>query len=94
MEFTALTTLGFADLPLDLTNAGTTLATMVQQMTVSLGVAIAALTLQWSTRKGYPVGDFRTAFCVMSALAAASLPAFYKLPEHAGFAVSGHSRSQ
>jgi EmrB/QacA subfamily drug resistance transporter len=92
MEFTALTTLGFADLPLELTNSGTTLITVVQQMTVSVGIAVAALTLQWSTHLGHAVGDFRITFLVMSGIAAVSLPAFYKLPHDAGAAVNRPQR--
>lgn len=88
MELTALTTLGFADLPLELTNSGTTLATVVQQMTVSVGIAVAALILQWSPHRGNAAGDFRIAFLVMSALAAASLPACYRLPHDAGATVN------
>ena len=91
MDVTSLTTLALADLPLELTNSGTTLTTMVQQMTVSLGIAVAALTLQWSARQFVASGDFRMAFCVMSALAAGSLPAFYRLPSNAGADVSGNA---
>src|ERR1019366_5977902 len=88
MQLTSLTTLGFADLPLELTNSGTTLTEMVQQMTISVGIAIAALTLQWTAHQGDAAGNFKIAFCVMAALAAASLPAFYKLPHNVGIAVS------
>lgn len=101
MELTSLTTLGFADLPSNLAASGTTFATMVQQMTVSFGVSVAALVLHVTAdsgagRTGH--GDFRAAFCVMSALALVSLFSFARLPVDAGSAVSGyrlrHSREQ
>ena len=92
MELTALTTLGFADLPPALTGSGTTFATMVQQMTVSLGVSIAALVLHLTGGSGSVStghGNFQAAFCVMSALALTSLFSFARLPAEAGNAVSG-----
>ena len=92
MELTSLTTLGFADLPPQLASSGTTFATMVQQMTVSLGVSIAALVLHLTStpRHGASHGDFRIAFCTMAGLAALSLLSFARLPRDAGAAVSGH----
>ncbi len=92
MELTSLTTLGFADLPPALAASGTTFATMVQQMTVSLGVSVAALVLHLTggSSAGHAGhGNFRAAFCVMSALALASLFWFGRLPAEAGSAVSG-----
>jgi len=93
MELTSLTTLGFADLPPELTASGTTLATMIQQLTVSVGIAVAALALQAAARAHRAAANssagFAFAFCVMAALAALSLPSFLRLPWDAGAAVSG-----
>ncbi len=91
MELTALTTMGFADLPLKLKGTGTTLQTTIQQMTTSLGVAIAALSLHASAafRGGASAFDFRVAFCVMAAIAACSIPSYFRLHPDAGAAVSG-----
>jgi hypothetical protein len=94
MELTSLTTLGFADLPPELAASGTTFATMVQQMTVSLGVSVAALVLHLTARTGanggLGHGSFGAAFGVMSGLALCSLVSFARLPVEAGSAVSGH----
>ncbi len=94
MELTSLTTLGFADLPPHLTASGTTLATMVQQVTVSIGIALAAVALQ-ATRlhPATPHGDFRVAFSAMAGLAAVGLLSFRGLHPNAGVAVSGPRRS-
>jgi EmrB/QacA subfamily drug resistance transporter len=91
MELTALTTMGFADLPESLKSSGTTLATTINQMTTSLGVAVAALALHGSaTLRGHASAfDFRVAFCVMAVLAAASIPAYVRMHPDAGAAVSG-----
>lgn len=91
LELTALTTLGFSDLPAPLTSSGTTFATMVQQLTVSVGVSIAALLLRLTAHRGH--GDFRIAFLGMSAIAGASLIWFARLPADAGALVSGRTRS-
>ena len=96
MELTSLTTLGFADLPKELTGSGTALATMVQQLTVSVGIAIAAVALKVSSgfmpETANGPASFQFAFCAMAAVAALSLWSFYKLPMNAGRAVSGACR--
>lgn len=98
MELTSLTTLGFADLPPELIASGTTLATMVQQLTVSVGIAVAALTLQvasqFHTGTAKNAADFAVAFSVMAALAAVSLWSFFEMSHDAGSAVSGARQKQ
>lgn len=96
MQLTALTTMGFADLPASLKSSGTTLATTINQMTTSLGVAVAALALHGSaTLRGHASAfDFRVAFCVMAVLAAASIPSFVRMHPDAGAAVSGAALQQ
>lgn len=91
MELTALTTMSFSDLPEHLKGNGTTLATTLQQMTTSLGIAVAALALHVAAagRRSSSVADFRIAFCVMAGLAAIALPFFALLNADAGAAVSG-----
>ncbi len=91
MQLTALTTISFADLPERLKDSGSTLSATLQQMTTSLGIAVAALTLHLSASAHHrsSVLDFRLAFCVMAALAAISIPSFVRLNPDAGAAVSG-----
>ncbi len=90
MELTSLTTMGFSDLPEDLKGSGTTLATTLQQMTTSLGVALAALALHVAARGRTTIAsDFRVAFSAMAALCACALPFFARLHPDAGSAVSG-----
>lgn len=92
MELTALTTMGFADLSEKLKSSGTTLATTINQMTTSLGVAVSALALHASaTLRGHSSAfDFRVAFCVMAGLAVLSLPSYWTMHPAAGAAVSGN----
>ena len=46
MQFTSLNTLGFADIPPSQMSAATTFASMVQQMTMGMGVAAGAIALR------------------------------------------------
>ncbi len=95
MELTSLTTMGFSDLPEHLKGSGTAVATTLQQMTTSLGVAAAALTLHSAAVHGRTtLADFRIAFCVMAAIAAAAVPFFAKLHPDSGAAVSGAALRQ
>jgi len=96
MQLTALTTLGYADLPPTQMSSGSTLASMVTQLNTGLGVAIAAVTLRLSSwfhgrPGGQPVGqDFSVAFAVLGALAVMSLVMTMPLRPNAGSVVSGN----
>ncbi|SEC65217.1 MFS transporter [Terriglobus roseus] len=96
MELTSLTTIGYADLPNNLKASGTTLTTTINQLTTSLGVAVAALALHISAslRGGVSAFDFRVAFFVMAVFAAASMPSYFRLHPGAGAEVSGASIRQ
>lgn len=94
MQFTALNTLTFADIPAEQRAASSTLSAMVQQVAMALGVAVAALFLQLSqaARGGLELsaGDFRFAFiaCGVCALIGAAL--MLRMARDAGHEVSGH----
>ena len=96
MELTALTTMGFADLPEAMKSNGSTLSATIQQMTTSLGIALAALALHASgaIRGGSSLFDFRVAFCTMAAIAAVSIPSYIRMDPDAGAAVSGAAPRQ
>ena len=46
MQFTGLTSLGFADIPQSQMSGASTLSSMVQQMTFGMGVAFGAIALR------------------------------------------------
>jgi EmrB/QacA subfamily drug resistance transporter len=93
LQFTALGTLAYADVPDRLMSAASTLASMAQQLFLSLGVAIGAMLLHISIgRHGgghLTVHDFTPAFVAMGVLAMASSLMFLPLEYHAGDEVSG-----
>ncbi|MFZ5792359.1 MAG: DHA2 family efflux MFS transporter permease subunit [Pseudomonadota bacterium] len=96
LQFTALNTIGYADVPPERMSLATSFAGMAQQLSMSLGVGVGALALHVSVSlHGGPAlaaGDFAFAFYVVAASAALSALVFLPLPANAGAEVSGHAR--
>lgn len=96
MQFTALNTLGFADVPQEQMSAATTLSSTIGGLTFGAGVAFGAFALQigrWlhATKSPNPsLADFHLAFALVALMALASLWDSLKLPPDAGQEVSGH----
>jgi hypothetical protein len=93
LQFTALGTLAYADVPPPLMSNASSLSSMAQQLFISLGVAIAALLLHLSLgfrgSNSLTVHDFMPPFVVMGILAMLSSLLFVPLPYDAGDEVSG-----
>jgi EmrB/QacA subfamily drug resistance transporter len=98
MQFTALSTLGFADILPRQQSSASTLSSMLQQVAMLLGVAAAAAVLNVSrmTRGGEPLSlvDFRWAFVVVGSIGILASLRFLSLPDDAGAEVSRHRRYQ
>ena len=100
MQLTCLATLTFADVPDNLKSSAATISTMSHQLSMSVGIAIAALVLSFSAglrgagADDLALWDFQVAFVVMAALAAASILRFALLEPAAGAEVSGHRISR
>lgn len=97
MQFTALNTLGFADVPPEQMSGANTLSSTVGGLTFGAGAALGAVALQLGGllhhRSGPPaLADFRVAFGLVAAMALASLVGAYRLPADAGREVSGAAR--
>ena len=95
MQFTALNTLAFADVPPGGMSGANTLFSTVQQMALGLGIALGAVVLRLGQslhgEAGVPeLADFRLAFLVVAALALLSLADALRLPQDAARLVSGH----
>ncbi|CAN7465160.1 MFS transporter [Rhizobium rhizogenes] len=94
MNFTALNTLGFADIHAAQRSSASTLSSMLQQVSLLLGVAVAAAVLNLSrTIHGgvaLSVIDFRWAFLAVALIGAVSSLRFLSLPRDAGAEVSRH----
>src|SRR5580658_1944364 len=96
LQFTALGTLAYADVPDRLMSSASTLSSMAQQLFLSLGVALGAMLLHMSLRASgsahLSTHDFTPAFLVMGFLALLSSLFFLPLEYHAGDEVSGRQR--
>ncbi len=97
LQFTALGTLAYADVPPSLMSNASSLSSMAQQLFMSLGVALAALLLHLSVGLHHGAAlsahDFSPAFVVTGVLALLSSLLFLPLEHHAGEEVSGRRRS-
>ncbi|MBP0462734.1 DHA2 family efflux MFS transporter permease subunit [Roseomonas sp. PWR1] len=96
LQFTALNTLAFADVPTERMSRATALYGTLQQLTPALGVVLATTTLEASLalhgRDGLAVADFSTGFLVAAVVVLASIPLHARLAPDAGAEVSGHRR--
>jgi EmrB/QacA subfamily drug resistance transporter len=99
MQFTALNTLGFADVPKAGMTGATTLFSACQQLNAGLGIAFGAVALraaEWMTGHGQASAgplQFRIALLFSALVAAAAIFDSVRLPANAGEAVSGHRRT-
>ena len=96
MQFTALNTLAFADIDAAQRSSAATLSSMLQQISMLFGVAVAAAILNLSQivrdRPALDLVDFRIAFLVIGAIGLVAALRFLVLPPGAGAEVSGHAR--
>ncbi len=96
MQFTALTSIAFADVPHSQVSAANTLFSTTQQMSMALGVGLGAVALHLSAslrgeyQGHYLVADFRLAFLMVAGLALVSVLGYVRLDRNAGSEVSGH----
>ena len=97
LQFTALNTLGFVDVPAARLSAATSFSGTAQQLAPALGVVLTSGVLEGSEalagRQTLAQADFAAGFLVAGAVALASLPLFARLAPDAGAAVSGHGGS-
>jgi hypothetical protein len=96
MQFTALNTLAFVDIPKALLSSATSFAAVVQQMGMGLGVAVGAVALRCAGwLRGEQAGsitlmDFHLAFWMMAGLGVLAVLDCFGLPREAGAEASGH----
>src|SRR5579863_1174760 len=80
LQFTSINTLSFADVPPAMMSRATSFASMVQQLSMSIGVGTGALllhvTLSIHGRAELGAGDFTPAFAAVAAISLASIALF------------------
>lgn len=90
MQFTALNTIGFAEIAAEQMRDATTIFSLVQQMNAGLGIAVGALFLQIAKvvhnnhSTSLTTSDFRFAFLLNAVLAILACLDFWSLEENAG----------
>ncbi len=94
LQFTALNAIGYADVPSARLGAATSLSGTVQQVSQSLGVAVATLLLDLAMltqgRTVPAVADFAFAWIGVALVTLLAIPFHTRLPAQAGAEVSGH----
>lgn len=94
LQFTAVNALGYADIDQARMSGATSLASVAQQISLSVGVSVAALVLEsiLAARGGTTLqaGDFPVAFAIIGLISATSVFIFARMKPDAGQEVSGH----
>ncbi|WP_407519008.1 DHA2 family efflux MFS transporter permease subunit [Methylobacterium oryzisoli] len=96
LQFTAVNAIAYADIdPRDM-SAATSLASVAQQLSLSIGVAFGAAALEsaaaWHGHAAIGADDFWPAFLAVAVVSGLSTVAFRRLAPGAGAEVSGHRR--
>ena len=92
MQFTALNALSFADIPTGKLSAATTLNSVVQQVSLAVGISVGAMALELTSHGSIEAGDFVIPFVLVGLISASSIFPFWRLRPDAGREVSGHRR--
>ena len=95
MQFTALNSIAYADVTTAQVSKANGLYTVAQQLSLALGVAVAATILDlsqwWRGAAELATSDFSAAFFVVAAGGLSSIFLFMKLPQDAGANLSGQN---
>ncbi len=96
LQFTSLTTLGYADIPVQRTSSATSFSSTAQQVSNGMGVAVAAVTLHMlqlirgEAMTTVSVEDIRLTLIIMTLVALSAVYSYAKLAPDAGAEVSRH----
>jgi EmrB/QacA subfamily drug resistance transporter len=94
MQFTGITFVSFADIPSEERASASVLASLTQQLSMGMGVAVGALLLNFSLvvrgASALSVSHFRVALVLAGALGCLALFSYASLPADAGAEISGH----
>lgn len=95
LQFTAVNTLAYADVPTSEMSRATSFASMAQQLALTAGVAVGAMVLhltQALAGREMTPADFTPAFFAVAAIAGLSTLLFLRLPADAGAELAGRAR--
>ena len=93
LQFTAMNAMAYSDVSNEQASSATSLYTVAQQLSLSMGVVLAAFVLEaaqwWRQEAALQPMDFTVAFMVVAACSLIALPQFVNLSADAGASVSG-----
>ncbi len=92
LQFTSINALNYADIPHERMSRATTLTSVAQQLSLSVGISVGAIALETATRFGsgaIEASSFRPAFLVVGMFTLLSVVPFVLLSRDAGDEVSG-----
>jgi len=93
MQFTSVNSMAYDEVPSERISRASAMASMAQQLALSIGISVAAMTLNATSGGGEIVrGDFVIPFAVIALIAACAVLLYRRLPSDAGAEMSGHSR--
>ena len=96
MQFSAINTLAFADVPKDETSGANAFFSMMQQVSMGMGIAVGAILIRAVTvvlgHAGPDADDFRVVFLITALLPVLAVLDFRRIPADAGAEVSGNRR--
>jgi len=95
-QFMGSNTLAYSDMPDDKLSRATSLAGILQQLSISLGVSVSAMLLTLLNPDGGPLtpSDFHHAFLMLAILPLLAIPGFLMLRAEDGSQVSGYRRDE
>ena len=95
LQFTSLNAISFAEVDQRAMSQASSLSGMMQQLSLSLGVAVAGYALQiagaFNGNTPTAAGNFSPAFAMVAAVSALSVWMMRALPAHAGYEMSGRA---
>jgi MFS family permease len=97
LEFTSINTLAYADVPSQRMSTATSLVSVLQQVSISCGVAVGALLVEVTNRFNdsgtLTTDDFRPAFLIVGAISASAVFIFMGLHKDAGAEMANRKSS-
>ena len=95
LQMTSINTLSYADVPPSMLSRATSLTSMAQQLSQTVGVASGALllhlALQWRGGEALEAADFYPTLVGIAMISLSSVPFFLKMSPDAGAEVSGRA---
>jgi len=98
LQFTALNTVAYADIPQGRMSSATSFYATFQQMLLSVGIcvssALLALSMAIAGHKGPHLSDFTVAFLGVTGISLFAAPICARLPRNVGSAMTGHREEE